>query len=139
MPSVNKVFLCGRLGVDPEVRTTKNGTTVANLSLGVTDYSKEDGEVTNWYDVTVWSRTAEVVEQYCSKGSLIHVEGRLSVDTWDDKNGGGKRKKIYVTGEKVQLLNSISDSKNMSDSDSKNISEEPEAKPEAKEEDSFTF
>lgn len=133
MPSVNKVFLCGRLGVDPEVRATKNGTAVANLSLGVTDYSKEHGEKTNWYDVTVWGKTAEVCDQYCSKGSLIHVEGRLSVDTWDDKNGGGKRKKIYVTGEKVQLLNSISDSKNMS--------EEPETKTEAKpeEEDSFTF
>ena len=131
MPSVNKVFLCGRLGVDPEVRTTKNGTAVANLSLGVTDYSKEHGEEIRWYDVTVWGRTAEVCDEYCSKGSLIHVEGRLSVDTWDDKNGGGKRKKIYVTGEKVQLLNSISDSKNMSEET------KTEAKPE--EEDSFTF
>jgi single-strand DNA-binding protein len=131
MPSVNKVFLCGRLGVDPEVRATKNGTAVANLSLGVTDYTKDAGEKTNWYDVTVWGKTAEVVDQYCSKGSLIHVEGRLSVDTWDDKTTGDKRKKVYVTGEKVQLLNSISDSKNMS--------EEPEAKPQAEEKDSFTF
>ena len=137
MPSVNKVFLCGRLGVDPEVRTTKSGIAVANLSLGVTDYTKDDGEVTNWYDVTVWSRTAEVVDEYCSKGSLIHVEGCLSVDTWDDKNGGGKRKKIYVTGEKVQLLNSISDSKNMSKETKAEA--KPEAKPEAEEEDSFTF
>ena len=131
MPSVNKVFLCGRLGVDPEVRTTKNGTAVANLSLGVTDYSKEHGEEIRWYDVTGWGRTAEVCDEYCSKGSLIHVEGRLSVDTWDDKTTGDTRKKIYVTGEKVQLLNSISDSKNMSEET------KTEAKPE--EEDSFTF
>jgi len=129
MPSLNRVILCGRLGVDPEVRTTKNGTTVANLSLGVTDYSA-GGEKTNWYDITVWSKTAEVCDQYCTKGSLILVEGRLSVDNWEAKDGT-KRKKVYITGEKLQLLTSISDSKK--------ITEEPEAKPDEEEEDSFTF
>ena len=135
MPSLNRVILCGRLGADPECRATKNGTAVANMSLGVTDYSTE-GEKTNWYDVTVWSRTAEVVEQYCSKGSLILVEGRLSVDSWEDKSTGAKRKKVFVTGEKLQLLNSISDGKRFSEEATSEEAKPEEAKPE---EDSFTF
>jgi|TARA_R110000824_G_scaffold230129_3_gene417722 single-strand DNA-binding protein len=124
MPSLNRVILCGRLGVDPEVRATQKGMAVANLSLGVTDYSNE-GEKTNWYDVTVWGKTAEVVDQYCTKGSLILVEGRLSVDNWEAKDGT-KRKKVFVTGEKLQLLNSISEGKKMSE-------------PVEEETDSFTF
>jgi single-strand DNA-binding protein len=110
MPDLNKVFLMGRLTFDPELRRTPNGTAVAELRLATSrSWSGRDGErreETLFIDVTVWDRQAETCCQYLRKGSGIHVEGSLRVDTWDDKTTGEKRSKIRVHADRVQFLDS---------------------------------
>jgi single-strand DNA-binding protein len=110
MADLNKVFLMGRLTFDPELRRTTGGTAVTELRMATTrSWAGRDGErreETLFIDVTVWDRQAENCCQYLRKGSGIHVEGSLKVDTWDDKNTGEKRSKIRVTAERVQFLDS---------------------------------
>lgn len=107
MPNVNSVHLIGHVTRDPELARTTSGTAVAkfglaiNRKIGKGDDRKE--EVT-FVDITAWSQTAELVNQYVRKGDPLYVEGRLSLDTWEDKNGGGKRSKLYVTAERVEFL-----------------------------------
>ena len=108
MPSVNKVHLIGNLTRDPEVRNTPNGTAVADISLAINRVRKgENGEKieeVTFVDVTLWGRTAEVAGQYLAKGQPAYIEGRLQLDTWDDKATGDKRSKLKVVGESLQLL-----------------------------------
>ena len=110
MADLNKVFLMGRLTFDPELRRTTGGTAVTELRMATSrSWTGKDGErreETLFIDVTVWDRQAENCCQYLRKGSGIHVEGSLKVDTWDDKNTGEKRSKIRVTAERVQFLDS---------------------------------
>ena len=110
MADLNKVFLMGRLTFDPELRRTPSGTAVADLRMATTrSWTGKDGErreETLFIDVTVWDRQAENCCQFLRKGSGIHVEGSLKVDTWDDKNTGEKRSKIRVTADRVQFLDS---------------------------------
>ena len=110
MADLNKVFLMGRLTFDPELRRTTGGTAVTELRMATTrSWAGRDGErreETLFIDVTVWDRQAENCCQYLRKGSGIHVEGSLKVDTWDDKNTGEKRSKVRVTAERVQFLDS---------------------------------
>jgi single-strand DNA-binding protein len=107
---LNKVFLMGRLTFDPELRRTPTGTAVTELRMACSrSWSGRDGErreETLFIDVTVWDRQAETACQYLRKGSAIHVEGYLRVDTWDDKTTGEKRSKIRVQAERVQFLDS---------------------------------
>jgi single-strand DNA-binding protein len=108
MADLNKVFLMGRLTFDPELRRTPGGSAVTELRLATTrTWSGRDGErreETLFIDVTVWERQAETCCQFLRKGSAIHVEGSLKMDTWDDKNTGEKRSKIKVLAERVQFL-----------------------------------
>jgi single-strand DNA-binding protein len=110
MADLNKVFLMGRLTFDPELRRTPSGTAVTELRMASTrSWSGRDGErreETLFVDVTVWDRQAENCCQYLRKGSSVHVEGSLRVDTWEDKNTGEKRSKIRVHAERVQFLDS---------------------------------
>jgi single-strand DNA-binding protein len=110
MADLNKVFLMGRLTFDPELRRTPSGTGVTELRLATTrTWSGRDGErreETLFVDVTVWDRQAENCCQYLRKGSAIHVEGSLKMDTWEDKNTGEKRSKIRVHADRVQFLDS---------------------------------
>jgi single-strand DNA-binding protein len=110
MADLNKVFLMGRLTFDPELRRTTGGTAVTELRMATSrSWSGKDGErreETLFIDVTVWDRQAENCCQYVRKGSGIHVEGSLKMDSWDDKNTGEKRSKIRVTAERVQFLDS---------------------------------
>jgi single-strand DNA-binding protein len=110
MPDLNKVFLMGRLTFDPELRRTPSGTAVTELRMASSrSWSGRDGErreETLFIDVTVWDRQAETCCQYLRKGSSIHVEGYLRVDTWDDKTTGEKRSKIRVQADRVQFLDS---------------------------------
>ena len=107
MASLNKVLLIGRLGQDPEKRTTPSGHTVVNVSLATTEYSKDQSgnkqERTEWMKLVFWNRTAEIVEQYCRKGSQIYVEGSLRTDEWEDKDGN-KRSTTKINCFNVQLL-----------------------------------
>ncbi len=110
MPDLNKVFLMGRLTFDPELRRTASQTAVSQLRLATTrSWQGRDGErreETLYIDVTVWDRQAENCCQYLRKGSAIHVEGSLKMDTWDDKTTGEKRSKILVHADRVQFLDS---------------------------------
>ena len=108
MADLNKVFLMGRLTFDPELRRTTGGTAVSELRMATTrSWAGRDGErreETLFIDVTVWDRQAENCCQFLRKGSSVHVEGSLKMDTWDDKTTGEKRSKIRVHAERVQFL-----------------------------------
>jgi single-strand DNA-binding protein len=110
MASFNKVILLGNLTRDPEVRYTPKGSAVCDLGLAVNrvytlDTGEKREEVT-YIDVTLWSRLAEIAGEYLKKGRPVFIEGRLQLDTWDDKQSGQKRSKLRVIGESMQLLGS---------------------------------
>lgn len=108
MASFNKVILLGNLTRDPEVRYTPKGTAVAELGMAINRvYTAESGEKreeTTFVDVTLWGRTAEIAGEYLKKGRPVFIEGRLQLDTWDDKQTGQKRSKLKVVGEGLQLI-----------------------------------
>src|SRR5213596_2965027 len=110
MASFNKVILLGNLTRDPEVRYTPKGSAVADLGIAVNrQYTLDTGEKreeVTFVDVTFWGRTAEVAGEYLKKGRSIFVEGRLQLDTWDDKQSGQERSKLKVIGETMQMLGS---------------------------------
>ena len=119
MADLNKVFLMGRLTFDPELRRIPSGTAVAELRMATKrTWAGRDGdrkEETLFIDVTVWDRQAETCCQYLKKGSGIHVEGSLKMDTWDDKATGEKRSKIRVHADRVQFLDRREQPSGMSD------------------------
>jgi single-strand DNA-binding protein len=108
MASYNKVLLLGNLTRDPEVRYTPKGTAVTDLGIAVNrQYTLDSGEKreeVTFVDVTFWGRTAEVAGEYLKKGRPVFIEGRLQLDTWDDKPTGQKRSKLKVMGEAMQML-----------------------------------
>jgi single-strand DNA-binding protein len=108
MADLNRVFLMGSLTFDPELRRTPNGTAVTELRMVTTrSWPGRDGERREeklFIDITVWERQAENCCQYLKKGSQIHVEGSLRMDTWEDKATGEKRSKIRVHADRVQFL-----------------------------------
>lgn len=107
MASFNRVILVGNLTRDVELRYTPQGTPVTEIGLAVNDRVKKNDEwvdETTFVDITLWSRTAEVASEYLSKGSPVLIEGRLKLDSWEDKNDGKKRSKLRVVGEKMQML-----------------------------------
>ncbi|MBA3273322.1 MAG: single-stranded DNA-binding protein [Chthoniobacterales bacterium] len=108
MASFNKVILIGNLTRDPEVRYTPKGSAVCDLGLAVNrQYSLDNGEKreeVTFVDVVLWARLAEIAGEYLKKGRPVFIEGRLQLDTWDDKQSGQKRSKLRVIGETMQLL-----------------------------------
>jgi single-strand DNA-binding protein len=107
MSNLNKVMLIGRVGKDPEVRYTKSGQAVADLSVATNDYWKDKQgnkqERTEWHRIVLWSGTAEFAQKYVKKGRLIFVEGRLQTREWTD-NQSVKRYTTEVVANTVQLL-----------------------------------
>ena len=108
MANLNKVLLLGNVTRDPEIRYTPKGIAVCDLGVAVnraytTDSGEKREEVT-FVDVTLWGRTAEVASEYLKKGRPVFVEGRLQMDTWDDKQTGQKRTRLRVVAENMQLL-----------------------------------
>lgn len=114
MANLNKVFLMGNLTADPELRYTPKGTAVTDIRLAINRYyagdSGERQEETTFVDVTLWNRQAEVAGSYLSKGRGVFVEGRLQLDSWEDKASGQKRTKLRVIGENIQLFPRSGDS-----------------------------
>jgi len=110
MANLNKVMLIGNLTRDPELRQTPKGTAVAQFGLAVNrNFRGEDGqsrEETTFVDLEAWGKQAEVISKYLSKGRPVFIEGRLKLDQWEDKNGGGKRSKMRVVVENFQFLGS---------------------------------
>jgi single-strand DNA-binding protein len=109
MSSLNKVMLIGRLGQDPEVRYTQSNTAVATLNLATNErYKDSNGEYqdkTEWHRVVAWGRTAEICQQYLTKGSMIYVEGPLQTREWEDKQGQ-KRYTTEVKALQMTMLDS---------------------------------
>ena len=109
MANLNKVYLMGRLTRDPELRYTPKGTAVADIAMAINRYrSGADGgertEETTFVDVTLWGRQAETANQYLAKGREVFIEGRLQLDSWEDKSSGQKRSKLKVVGESMQFV-----------------------------------
>jgi len=90
--TVNKVILLGRIGSDPEIKYMPSGVSVTNISLATNDSykDKKTGQIidaTEWHRVAVFGQQAENVGQYCQKGSLLYVEGRIRTNRWKDQSG----------------------------------------------------
>jgi single-strand DNA-binding protein len=104
---VNKVFLLGNVGKDPEIRSTAGGMTIASFSLATADRKKEGTgwvDTTEWHNIVCFQRTAEVVRDYVKKGSQILVEGKITNRSWDDKESGQKRYKTEILVNELTLL-----------------------------------
>jgi single-strand DNA-binding protein len=106
--SINKVILIGRLGKDPEIRSTPQGTTVAKFSLATderfTDRNGEKQERTEWHNIVAWSKLAEICGQYLKKGKLVYIEGSIRTDSWDDKESGQKKYRTEIIAQTMQML-----------------------------------
>ena len=105
---VNKVFLLGNVGKDPEIRTTAGGMTVASFSLATADRAKDAqgnwADKTEWHNLVCFQRTAEIVRDYVKKGSQIFVEGKIQTRSWDDKTSGEKKYKTEILVNELSLL-----------------------------------
>lgn len=110
MANLNKVMLIGNLTRDPELRHTPKGTAVTEIALAInrvwTNDQGQKQEEATFVDVTFWGRQAETIQQYLTKGRPIFIEGRLQLDSWDDKETGKKRSKLRVIGETFQFIDS---------------------------------
>jgi single-strand DNA-binding protein len=108
--SVNKVFLLGNVGKDPEIRSTGGGTMVASFGLATSERSKDPQgnwqDRTEWHNIVVYGRLAEIVRDYVKKGSKLFVEGRIVTRNWDDKDYAGR--KVYRTEIIVSDLSLLS-------------------------------
>lgn len=108
MASLNKVMLIGNLGKDPEVRYTSGGTPVASFSLATSERFKDRNsgewqEKTEWHNITLWGKLAEIAGEYLAKGKTIYIEGRLQTRKWQDRDGRD-RYTTEIVGEKMQML-----------------------------------
>jgi single-strand DNA-binding protein len=105
---VNKVILVGNLGRDPEIRSLPSGQPVANFTLATNRRWKDrDGnrqEKTEWHNIVVYGKQAEIAGQYLRKGRQIFVEGRLETRSWEDRQSGEKRFKTEVICDNFQML-----------------------------------
>lgn len=107
MASVNKVILLGNLGRDPEVRYTPSGDAVASMSIATTETWKDKGgqrqEKTEWHNVVMYRRLAEIAGEYLKKGSQVYIEGRLQTRKWQDKQGND-RYTTEIAADHMQML-----------------------------------
>lgn len=104
---VNKVILIGRLGADPEVRYTQDGTMVTNFRLATDeqwkDKSGEKVQKTEWHRVITFRKLAEICGNYLAKGRLVYIEGRIQTRSWDDRDGN-KRYTTEIVASNMQML-----------------------------------
>lgn len=99
---INKVTLIGHLGADPEMHQAHSGTNIAKLRVATNSRAKVDGEWTDkteWHSVVAFGKTAENVGQYCRKGKLLYIEGRLETRKWQDKEGNDRYSTSVVANE----------------------------------------
>ena len=105
---VNKVFLLGNVGKDPEIRSTAGGMTVASFSLATADRAKDAqgnwADKTEWHNLVCFQRTAEIVRDYVKKGTQLFVEGKIQTRSWDDKTSGEKKYKTEILVNDLSLL-----------------------------------
>ena len=105
---LNKVILIGNLGRDPEVRSTPSGQPVARFTLATNRKWRDKGgqrqEKTEWHNIVVWGKQAEIAGQYLTKGKQIYLEGRIETSSWDDRNTGEKKYKTEIICDNFQML-----------------------------------
>src|SRR5208283_4593380 len=108
--SLNRVQLIGNLGKDPELSYTASGVAVAKFSIATGErWKDQEGNVqerTEWHNIVVWRKLAEICGQYLKKGSKVYIEGRLQTRSWDDKNTGLKRYTTEIVGDDLIMLDS---------------------------------
>ena len=108
MASYNRVILMGNLTRDPEVRYAPSGTAIVKFGLAVNRrFQDAEGnwqEEPTFVDVTMFGKRGEAFSRFHGKGKPAFVEGALRLDTWEDKNGGGKRSKLYVVAENWEFV-----------------------------------
>ena len=105
---LNKVMIIGRLGKDPEMRYTTTGAPVTNFTVAAgrqwKDPNGETRDETEWFQVVVWNKLAEICNQYLTKGSRVYIEGRLQTRSWDDQASGEKRYRTEVVASDMIIL-----------------------------------
>ena len=110
MSGVNKVILIGRLGADPELRSTPSGSQVCSLSIATSETWVKDGkreEKTEWHRVSFWGKQAEIAHKYLKKGRMVYIEGKLQTRSWQDQQGQ-KRFSTDIMGNNLQFIESAS-------------------------------
>jgi len=104
--NLNKVFLIGRLTADPTLRTTTGGQQVATFSIATNriwnDKTGARRENTEYHNIVVWGKQADVVQRFLNKGGMVFIDGRLQTRTWEDKQGQ-RRKTTEIVADRIQL------------------------------------
>lgn len=115
MSSLNMVLLIGNLGKDPEIKETEGGKTFAKLSLATSEKYKGESKTT-WHSITVWDeKKAEILEEYCKKGSKLFIQGKLEKREYTDKEGIERTAYEIVVGAfegAIRMLDSRKDDDN---------------------------
>ena len=113
MSDLNKWMGICRLGSDPEKKITPNGASVINISAATgKSYKNKSGEKvesTNWHRLVIWNKLADIIEQYCKKGSRLYIEGELETRNWETESGE-KRYTTEIIVRQMQMLDSKQDS-----------------------------
>lgn len=118
--AINKAVVMGFLGADPKINTTESGVRVAKFSVATTEkaYTNTKGknvpDRTEWHNIVIWGKLAEVAERYLRKGSKVYVEGKMRTRSWDDQNGA----KRYITEIHVDDLQMLSGKEDLSENNS---------------------
>ena len=117
MPQMNKTEIIGHLSNEPEMRFTPQGKSVTSFTVPVNRYYEKDGkrvQQTDWFGITCWGKIAEACNKFLHKGSLVYVEGRVKLHTWDKKDGGtGSR--LELNANHVLFLSKFSDAESGKD------------------------
>ena len=104
---LNKIFVLGNLVADPDARSLPSGQSVVNFRIATNrvfyDKNKEKQEQAEFHNIVAFGRTAEIIQQYLKKGSLVLIEGRLQTRSWEDKSTGAKRFKTEIVTERMQM------------------------------------
>jgi single-strand DNA-binding protein len=105
---VNKVFLLGNVGKDPEMRATASGMTIASFTLATADRQKDAQgnwtDKTEWHNLVAFQRTAEIVRDYVKKGTQLFIEGKIQTRSWEDKESGQKKYRTEILVNELSLL-----------------------------------
>ena len=129
MPSINKVIISGNLVRDPDTRILENGTHMAKMSIAnnqrYRDRSGEWQEKTCYVDIVAWRKTAELVSEFCRKGSPVLVEGELIFNSWEDRDGN-RRSRLEINARRIQFLERRGQNSSSRDQNGKGQREVPE-------------
>ena len=133
MASVNRVFIIGNLGQDPETRYLPSGDAVANISVATNekwkDKSGEEQEHVEWHRVAFFGKLAEIVGEYLHKGSSVYVEGKIRTRKWQDKDGNDKYS-TEIIADRMQMLSGKRDGSRAEDRPTRSTQQQdPSGKP----------